>query len=61
MDVLTEQQSPVDGNGRLARMVRWLIDNRDRVDRPNKVQVTFDCAGRSVVVELKEREKIESQ
>jgi len=56
MTVLTEK--PLNGNGRVAKIVRWLIDNQERVSRPERVQLTFDCAGRSVEAELKEREKV---
>jgi hypothetical protein len=45
--------------GRTGRIVRWLAENVQRVEGPEKVQLTFDCAGRAVSVELKERQRIE--
>jgi hypothetical protein len=45
---------------RTSNIIAWLMANVERIEKPNKVQVTFDCAGRSVVAELKEREKVET-
>ena len=45
-------------NGRVETMVRWLVKNEGRVNRPSKVQVTFDCAGKQVSAEVKRRERI---
>ena len=45
--------------GRTASIIHWLVTNVERVERPEKVQLTFDCAGRAVIAELKEREKVE--
>ena len=46
-------------NGRVETMVRWLVKNGDRISRPSKVQVTFDCSDRQVSAEIKRRERIE--
>lgn len=42
-------------------IVRWLLENEDEVSRPQKVQITFDCAGRTVAVEVKKRSRIEAR
>jgi hypothetical protein len=39
--------------------MRWLVANAERVTRPQKIQLTFDCAGSSVSAEVKERERVE--
>lgn len=43
------------GERRLVKIQRWLTSNAERIARPEKVQLTFDCAGGKVVVEVKER------
>jgi len=45
--------------GRVETMVRWLARNEARITGPAKLQVTFDCAGKTVSAEVKRRERIE--
>jgi len=47
-----------DVDGRLAVIVRWLMEVGRRVVTSGKVQVTFDCGGSSVSVEVKERHQL---
>lgn len=48
----------VELNGRVAVMVRWLAANAQRITRPDKVQVVFDCAGTTVSAAVTERERV---
>ena len=34
--------------GRLARVIQWLIDHRDQIERADKIKVTFDFAGERI-------------
>ncbi len=43
------------GEARLVKIAQWLQGNAERIARPEKVQLTFDCAGSKVIVEVKER------
>ena len=45
--------------GRMAVMVRWLVSRSQRLMASDKVAVTFDCAGRKVSAEIKERELVD--
>jgi len=47
-------------SARTLAIVRWLIANEALVTEPAKVQVTFDCAGGTMSVEIKRREKVTS-
>ena len=44
--------------GRVEALVRWVVQNEERITRPTKVQVTFDCAGKTVSAEVRERERV---
>jgi hypothetical protein len=44
--------------GRVELLVRWLCQQMARVSGPEKVQVTFDCAGQRASVEVKERSSV---
>lgn len=46
--------------GRLAALIRWLIDHRDKFEDLEKVQLLFDCAGQQAKVSIKERLEINS-
>ncbi len=41
--------------GRVARLIGFLAEQAERINGPEKLQVTFNCAGNSFNVELKER------
>jgi hypothetical protein len=41
--------------GRAARLIHFLARQAERINKPEKMQITFDCAGNSFSVELKER------
>jgi len=49
----------IEVTGRVAVLVRWLAANVGRVTRPDRVQVTFDCAGSTVHATVKESEPVE--
>jgi len=49
----------VELDGRLAVLVRWLVKNPQRIQSPQNVQITFNCAAAKVSVEIKEREPVE--
>lgn len=42
-------------DGRLAKIVRWLMDNQDDIERQAKMTITFDCAGECVTPEIRLR------
>jgi len=44
---------------RVARMVAWLMSNADQVCAPKKVQVSFDCAGSSILAEVRRQEDVQ--
>jgi len=44
--------------GRVETMVRWLARNEARITGASKLQVTFDCAGKTVSAEVRERERV---
>jgi len=56
---LVDDSTEVTVTGRVAMIMRWLVANAERVTRPQKIQLTFDCAGSSVSAEVKERERVE--
>ncbi len=41
--------------GRIAKIIRWLVENRDNIENQAKMTITFDCAGESVTPEVKVR------
>lgn len=43
----------------MAMIVRWLLQAGVQVVMPEKVQVTFDCAGSNVSVEVRQREQLQ--
>jgi len=43
---------------RVWKMIRWLLEEQERVNGRDKLQVTFDCAGERVVVAVKERVEV---
>jgi len=43
---------------RLRRIIAWLLEHQDQIAELEKVQVTFDCAGKSVKASKKEVEDI---
>jgi len=46
--------------GRIALIVRWLVARAERLMIPDRLAVTFDCAGSSVSAEVKEREAVDA-
>jgi hypothetical protein len=53
------QQITIDGqtylvDERIARMVTWLLSQRERIERVERVRVEFNCAGRRIVTEIHE-------
>lgn len=54
----TSQRKDYIPSGRIGQIIQWLFDNAERIDRLDKVQLTFHCAGRAVIAEIKEREKV---
>lgn len=44
---------PEDRN-RLNRIIEWLRRNKTRVEKPDRVQLTFNCAGGRICTEIKE-------
>ena len=57
---MTEQDLLRRLSARTLAIVRWLIANEALVTEPTKVQVSFDCAGAAMSVEIKRREKVAS-
>jgi hypothetical protein len=55
---LVDDSSETVMTGRVATIMRWLAANVERVTLPQKIQITFDCAGASVSAEVKERERV---
>ena len=47
---------PVIVVGRVARMIRWLVANQERIGKPDKIAVEFDCAG-PITVQVQVRHK----
>jgi len=41
-------------SGRVARIIRWLCDNRDRVDAAHKGEIRFCFAGDSLAIHVTE-------
>lgn len=39
---------------RVRRMIEWLIENAQRIDRIERVQVVFNCAGGKIRTEVVE-------
>jgi hypothetical protein len=44
---------------RVVSMMCWIINRMDRVCKPERLRITFDCAGPSVSAEILERERAE--
>ena len=57
--VATKMVTVENGVGRVERLVRWLEANAERISRPEKVQVTFDCAGSTVHATVKVSESVD--
>lgn len=46
---------------RVEQIIRWLVTNERRMMLPDRMQVTFHCAGERVMrVEVKELEKLDN-
>lgn len=60
MVLVQDGQQRYQLTGRVAAMVRWLAARAERLMVPEKIAVTFDCAGSRVSAEVKEREKVDS-
>lgn len=43
---------------RTAKIVRWLLDRSERIERMERVRITFNCSGQTVSTELSEAEKV---
>jgi hypothetical protein len=56
--VIIEDGKQTTLTGRVAAMVRWLLKNAERLASNDKIQVTFDCAGSTVLAETRKREPI---
>ena len=41
--------------GRVAQIIRWLVEHEVEIERPQKMTLTFDCCGESVTPEVKIR------
>ena len=59
LTILDGDKQGITVDGRIAAIVRWLISRRHKVEAPNRVQLTFDCAGQSVSAETREREQVD--
>ena len=46
-------------DGRLETIIAWLLENQHRLSS-DRLQIVFDCAGRSVSVEIKERYRVDA-
>jgi tRNA U54 and U55 pseudouridine synthase Pus10 len=57
--VINGQPKEYELTPRVGKIVQWLLDRQQDIAQPDKVQVTFDCSGGSVCVEVKERQKID--
>lgn len=57
--VLDGQSKEYQVGLRVWKMIRYLLECRHDITRPKKVAITFDCAGESVSVEIKERQKLD--
>lgn len=43
--------------GRLERIIRWLLLKRARIEELERVRITFNCAGTTISTEMNEAEK----
>jgi len=46
--------------GRAETIVRWIVGRLAEIEEPEKVGLTFDCAGSAVSVEVKKRERVDA-
>lgn len=46
--------------GRLAALIRWLIEHREKFEELEKVQLVFDCAGQQAKIAIREHLTVES-
>ena len=45
-------------SGRVAKIVLWLLQKADRIERMERVRITFNCSGGTVSTELSEAERV---
>ena len=45
-------------SGRVARIVMWLLQKADRIERMERVRITFNCSGKTISTELNEAERV---
>lgn len=45
-------------DSRARTLALWLLTNSDQVNGPEKLQIVFNCAGKTASVELKERKPV---
>lgn len=50
---MEEQPTGQDAN-RLKRIIEWLKRNQERIESPDRIQLTFNCAGGRICTEIKE-------
>ena len=58
--LLKRRQRPSHETARARTLALWLMENADQIDGPENLQIVFNCAGKSVNVELKRRQKIDA-
>jgi len=51
------QDQPIACEDRVKRIVAWLVRNQSRLMTAERVQVTFNCAGKKVRTEIVEVEE----
>jgi len=45
-------------SGRVAKILLWLLSKADRIERMERVRITFNCSGGTVSTELSEAERV---
>jgi len=58
--IVLDGEQRIELSSRVAAMVRWLAEQTERVSVPDKIAVTFDCAGSKVSAEVREREPVDT-
>jgi len=61
MIVLDNGRRTTIEEGRLARLVRWLLRHRGKYEHQDKVQLVFDLAGAKGAVTVRERLNLDSR
>jgi hypothetical protein len=44
--------------GRQADLIRWLLEYRERIEKAEKIQVTFDLAGERIHASIRQNYKV---